>query len=405
MEIRPLGPDDDLGAELDLRRRAFGPISPGRLPSWTKGLQVSIDQGALIGAFDGRRLIGSARYHLMRQWWHGRSMPMAGVAGVKVAPEERGRGVGTAMMAAVLEQISDRGFPVSVLFPSTAPLYRAGGWEIAGRRYEAVLEARSLLALASPDQLAAGDAGPAAQDAPKVRRATSADGAAIVEVEGLVHEQLRNCGPDTREPWMVADRLDDEDRFAYLADDGFLSYRWAEEQDEIVVDELIAASPATARAWWQILASHATIASRIRACVAPDDPVTWLTRDPAAEIHQTDPWMLRLVDAPAAIAARGYPSGAAVSVRLDLVDAARPANSGRWALQVSAGAGSLTRLGDPSRMPDPAVLRLGARGFAALFAGVPVATLRLAGLAAGGGAAEDALGAAFCGPAFSVDRF
>ena len=357
-------------------------------------------------------------------------MPMAGVAGVKVAPEERGRGVGTAMMAAVLEQISDRGFPVSVLFPTTAPLYRAAGWELAGRRYEAVLEARSLLALASPDRLIAGGVGPAAHEAPKVRRATPADGAAIVEVEGLVHEQLRSCGPDTREPWMVADRLDDEDRFAYLADDGFLSYRWADEGDEIVVDELIAASPATARAWWQILASHATMASRIRACVAPDDPVTWLTRDPDAEIRQTEAWMLRVVDGPAAIAARGYPSGAAVSVRVDLVDAARPANSGRWALEVSAGAGSLTRLADlppaldspvpdslqpgspvpdspvlGSTAPDSDVLRLGARGFAALFAGVPVSTLRLAGLAAGGAAADDALGAAFCGPAFTVDRF
>jgi Acetyltransferase (GNAT) domain/Sterol carrier protein domain len=367
----------------------------------------------------------------MRQWWHGRSMPMAGVAGVKVAPEERGRGIGTAMMAAVLEQISERGFPVSVLFPSTAPLYRAGGWEIAGRRYETVLEASSLLALASPDRLSAGTGRPAPRDAPKVRRATPADGAAIVEVEGLVHEQLRHCGPDTREPWMLADWLDDEDRFAYLADDGFLSYRWSPERDEIVADELIAASPATAHAWWQILASHATMASRIRACVAPDDPVTWLTRDPAAEILQTDTWMLRVVDAPAAIAARGYPSAAAFSVQLDLADAARPANSGRWALDVSAGAGRLTRLGDPppvvgsavldspvldstvpdstvldSTAPDPAVLSLGARGFAALFAGVPVPTLRLAGLAAGGEAAtDDALSAAFCGPAFTVDRF
>ncbi len=64
----------------------------------------------MIGAFDGGRLVGSARYHLMRQWWHGRSMAMAGVAGVKVAPEERGRGVGKAMMAVVLEDIARRGF-------------------------------------------------------------------------------------------------------------------------------------------------------------------------------------------------------------------------------------------------------------------------------------------------------
>ena len=61
-------------------------------------------------------------------------MPMAGVAGVKVAPEERGRGIGTAMMAALLEEIGERGFPVSALFPTTAALYRAAGWERAGGR-------------------------------------------------------------------------------------------------------------------------------------------------------------------------------------------------------------------------------------------------------------------------------
>jgi hypothetical protein len=374
----------------------------------------------------------------MRQWWHGRSMPMAGVAGVKVAPEERGRGVGTAMMAALLEQVGERGFPVSVLFPTTAPLYRAAGWEIAGRRYETVVPARSLAALAQPDRPGApfgqGDSGarrapgadPASNHAPKLRRATPADAAAIVEVQGMVHGQLLHRGPNTRDPWELRDWLDDEDHFVYLADDGFLSYRWAEGTEEIEVEELVAASAATARAFWQILASNATMASRVRACLAPDDPVTWLTQDPAAETHQVDTWMLRVIDAPAAIAARGYPAAVTVSARLDLDDAARPANSGRWVLNVSGGAGSLTRLGDAPAVsnpatpgptvpspsppgpagPGPAALSLGARGFAALFAGVPIATLRLAGLVAGGdAAADDALGSAFRGPAFTIDHF
>jgi hypothetical protein len=154
--------------------------------------------------------------------------------------------------------------------------------------------------------------------------------------------------------------------------------------------------------------------------------VTWLTKDPAAETHQVDTWMLRVIDAPAAIAARGYPAAVTVSARLDLDDAARPANSGRWVLNVSGGAGSLTRLGDAPAVsnpatpgptvpspsppgpagPGPAALSLGARGFAALFAGVPIATLRLAGLVAGGdAAADDALGSAFRGPAFTIDHF
>jgi predicted acetyltransferase len=133
--------------------------------------------------------------------------------------------------------------------------------------------------------------------------------------------------------------------------------------------------------------------------------VTWLTRDPAAELHQLDVWMLRVLDAPAAISGRGFPAGASVSVTLDLTDPVRPGNSGRWLLEVSEGAGSLTRLGDAPPLRDATVLSVGARGFGALYAGVPVPTLRLTGLATGGtAAADDALSAVFC-PAFTIDHY
>ena len=51
-----------------------------------------------LGAFDGDRLVGTALYLDMRQWWYGRPVPMAGVARVMVAPEDRGQGVGRALM-------------------------------------------------------------------------------------------------------------------------------------------------------------------------------------------------------------------------------------------------------------------------------------------------------------------
>jgi predicted acetyltransferase len=116
--------------------------------------------------------------------------------------------------------------------------------------------------------------------------------------------------------------------------------------------------------------------------------------------------MLRIVDAPAAIAGRGYPAGVSMSLALDITDAARPGNSGRWELEVSGGAGSLTRLGDAPGEASAAALSVGARGLAALYAGIPVPTLRLAGLAAGGDpAADDALSSAFTGPAFTIDHY
>jgi predicted acetyltransferase len=399
IQLRLLQSGDNIEAELDLRRRAFGPVTEARLAAWYAGVQHSIDQEALLGAFDDGRLVGSARYHLMRQWWHGRSMPMAGVAGVKVAPEQRGRGVGTAMMARLLTEIADRGYPVSVLYPATAPLYRSFGWEIAGGKYESVLPARSLAGLINPDEAVRVNKRPAGP----VHRATPGDGAAIVEVKGLVHARMRYCGPNTRDPWELRDWLDHPEHFAYLADDGFLSYRWARENDELVVEELIAASAATARALWHILGSHATIAGTVRACLAPDDAVYRLTREPDAELRKTGGWMLRIVDATAAISARGFPAGVSVSVPFDLADRVCPANTGRWRLEVADGRGSLQRA-DNDTAANP--IRLGARGFAALFAGAGAGSLRVAGLASGGDrTADDALEAAFCGQAFMLDEW
>jgi predicted acetyltransferase len=114
--------------------------------------------------------------------------------------------------------------------------------------------------------------------------------------------------------------------------------------------------------------------------------------------------MLRIIDAAAAIGARGYPPSAALSVQLDLADDVMPGNAGRWALEISGGAGTLTRAAGRER---GSALRLGPRGFAALFAGVPVATLRLTGLAAGGGQEADGeLDAAFaCGPVHMLFEF
>ena len=83
----------------------------------------------------------------MRQWWGGRQLPMAGVSSVRVAPEDRGRGIGRLLMTALLDEIAARGYPLSALYPATMPLYRSLGWELAGVRDTVVIPARSLLGL------------------------------------------------------------------------------------------------------------------------------------------------------------------------------------------------------------------------------------------------------------------
>jgi hypothetical protein len=144
--------------------------------------------------------------------------------------------------------------------------------------------------------------------------------------------------------------------------------------------------------------------------VSPDDPAFWLTREPDLGLASNWSWMLRVVDAPAAIAGRGFPAAAGLAVALHIDDAQLPANAGHWTLEVSGGKGALTRGTPPASPASPASpadpVRLGARGFAALYAGIPMATLRRAGLAAGGDAgADDALDGAFAGRAFMLNTF
>src|SRR5262245_27973804 len=87
----------------------------------------------------------------MRQWWGGLALPMGGVGGVKVAPEARGQGVGRALMTELLAVMAQRGYPLSVLYPATAHIYRSLGWEIAGGNHRATIRGRSLASLLGAD--------------------------------------------------------------------------------------------------------------------------------------------------------------------------------------------------------------------------------------------------------------
>lgn len=405
VEIRPLGPDDDLDAQRDLSERAFGVMTAAERENWKRTAAAHVARGGFLGAFAGGRPAGVAMYHDMRQWWHGRAVPMAGVGGVKMAPEYRGRGIGRRLMTELLGQIAERGYPVSALYPATMSIYRSLGWEVAGCRDKVTIPARELRSLIEPDPAVTGVAGDlrAAVNGVGVRRAGPDDAAEVITVLGRIHESGRHCGPLTRDVTAVRDWLSRDTVYAYLAGDGFLAYQWAGDDDrEIFAERVAAASPLTLRALWSVLASHSSTARTVRAKLAPSDPLWWLAREVDVQVAHRWMWMLRIVDAPAAIAARGFPPSVSLSVPLAIADALRPSNSGRWRLEVAGGTGVLTPDGGGTGAP----LTLGARGLAALYGGTPLATLRHAGLVSGGSPGTDAaLDAAFLGQSFMLDEF
>lgn len=409
--IRPLTGDDDPDALFDLRCRAFGPATAAGREQWLADVVPVVADGRFLAAFDGGRLIAAARFYDMTQWWAGRSLPMAGVAGVMVAPEDRGRGAGRAIMAAVLSLIADRGYPLSALHPATMPLYRSLGWEVAGFLDTVRVPTRSLRWPHAGS--AAGSQGGGAQGPPAgLRRAGPKDASALLGVLARAHEASRDCGPNLRDEPTVRRWLSDEDAYVYLAQDGALAYRWRHGTQQILVDLAVSQSERTCRGLWEIVGSHASMAATVRARAAPTDPVWWLTAEPDVELARRTPWMLRIVDAPAAVAGRGFPAAARAAETLLLEDAERPGNAGLWRLEVSGGRGTLLpaawgAAGLPGQGPGTgAPLALGARGFAALFAGVPVAALRRSGLADGGDPRADAgLDAVFGARAYLLDYF
>jgi len=406
-DIRPLRPQDDLDAQLDLARRAFGPF--GDAAGLLAAVQAEVGDGRYYGAFAGPRAVAGAMFHDMSQWWHGRPVRMAGVGGVSVAPEERGRGVGRALMTELLRVIASRGYSLSALYPATAPVYRSLGWELAGSLYRAVIPARSLASLLPASVASASPAaGSPPEPPPGLRRAGPGDAEHVIAVIGAVHESARHCGPATRDAGSVRRWLGDESLYSYLAADGFLAYGWHDGNREIMVRSALAGSAQTTRALWSVVGSHSSVAERVLAVLTPDDPVRWLTREPDVGLAERWPWMLRVVDAAAAVSGRGFPAAAELTVALRLHDAQLPGNAGLWALRVGGGRGSLEPLITEGGAPVPPArpVTLGARGFAALYAGVSMATLRGAGLAAGGdAAADDALDCAFAASAFLLDEF
>lgn len=419
LEIRLLRPGDDPDAQLDLSERAFGPGSAANRDRRIRSLSRLIAGGRYLGAFAGGRPAAGAAFQDMRQWWHGRPVPMAGVSSVKVAPEYRGRGIGRLLMTALLDEIAARGYPLSALFPATMPLYRSLGWELAGARDTAVIPARSLLRLVPPDALSpqdGADSQPSDPRLPELRRAGPGDAEAVIALLGRVHEAARDCGPITWDAASAADWLADPGLYAYLTEDGFLAYRWQRGNEELYAERAEAISARTARTLWTQLGSHASIAGKVFARTGPASAFWWLTRERDADIAHRSLWMLRVIDAPAAIAARGFPAATSLSVPLRIADDVRPANSGCWQLSVAGGAGTLDPLGPgapnaPAGTADTAApagtaVTLTARGLAALYAGTPLGTLRQAGLAAGGTAGDDAaLDAAFAATPYMLDAF
>jgi predicted acetyltransferase len=406
MDLRyaPPANDDELRAYLAIGFQSLVgtplPPDPGFVAGWlarTKGyaqMRVMYADGAIAaGMFDIDLGI----------FLGGRSVKMAGVSFVGVAPEHRGRGVAGAMIRAHLREAHARGCPVAGLYPAANALYRSTGYGFAG------WYATQRIAL---------DRVQARPGARSVRKATPQDHPAI---EGLYRAQAQRAnGLLDRNGWAwgrVLEPMRGGPAYAFVVEAADASKGPGHELEGYVV---FTQAPLTGRMGYELnvldwcartagghqailglLAAHRSVAPSATFHPAPSDPFLALLDElPREGFESRFDWMLRITHLAAALEARGYPKGARGELHLDVVDDVIEENAGRWVVTLEGGNATVRRGGEGA-------LRAHVRALATMYTGhrTPWSLARTGEIEADDATLERAA-EAFAGPApYMVDFF
>lgn len=268
----------------------------------------------------------------------GGTVRAAGLSVVGVMPTHRRRGVLRRMMRAQLDDVHRRGEPVAALWASEETIYGQFGYGLASFCGE-IEVAKSATKFAQPFE-ARGE----------FRILSEADALAPLS-EAYELARLEHPGMISRTPqWWRNRRLADPENRRQGAGElnrvllsfdgkpaGYALYRIVQKFESgssvgyVQVVEAVGATPEATRELWRFLFSIDWVAS-VRATLLPvDHPLFFLLARPREmNFHMHDALWVRLVDLPAALAARRLGAGAPVVV--EVADAFCDWNAGRWQL-------------------------------------------------------------------------
>ncbi len=318
-------------------------------------------------AEEAGRVVGTLKVRDYQQFFGGAAVPMGGIANVAVDPHARGHGIATTLIDAIMPELRDRGQCVSALYPSVPQLYRGRGWEQTGN-YERVTVRPELLALMTkpteplPLRRATADDLPALHDAYLAMAST---------VDGMLDRATAAFQPGRVLELDIADVIAGPDGTVR----GFLTAN-RPEGEKLVCQDLVALDREAGLTLLANLARWTGIMTEVSLRLI--DPAWWqlLLTMPVLHDVTNHPWMLRVVDLPAAVAARGWPSAShltPISVDIEVVDEHAPWQAGRHRLVADGGMVTCEPGGSGA-------VRLHARGLGPWFAGsADSAMLRRAG--------------------------
>jgi len=342
--------DDELLALADILTEAFS-IEPNRIRErfdfiGYQNLRVLSHDADIAG---GLWLIP------MGQFFGGRSVPTAGIAGVGVRPDHRGHGVAHDLMSRTMNELHDQTMPLSGLYPATQALYRQSGFEQAGHRFEINLRLDSIRVR----ERAATMRRLEESDRPRVealyRQVAQSRNGYLDRVEYLWDRVFRPMGEATR-------------GYGVFEGDELEGYLYLKHRDKVdgyyhlSLTDFVFSTPRAGRRLLSFLAGHSSMAGEVRWFGAPNDPAFYLLSEQRFKMLFRYYWMVRIAHVEAALTARGFPSGMDAELHLEVADDVILGNNGKFVLNVADGVGQAKKGGRGD-------MRIDVRALAALYTG------------------------------------
>ncbi len=324
----------------------------------------------LVARRDGA-IVGTAAILTRQLAVPGGVVPTAHVSLVSVAPTARRQGVLTRFMRRQFDDARAAGEPIAALWASEGRIYQRFGYGLAANKLALTIETNEV-ALTVPT-----GAGSLREGSPGMLRDV------MVKLYDSMYQARPGWSERAERHWdyrladlkdwrrggtslraVIHDGLEGPDGYALWRAQG----RWGDTgaAGEVRVLELVALTPDAYAALWRFLLTvDLTRTVQVWSC-APDEPLLYAVTDPRRlDARLSDALWVRVLDVPAALAARRYATH--VELVIEVTDDLVVANAGRWRLQGSPGtAACSSTVDEPDLSCDIRVLGavyLGGTGF------------------------------------------
>ncbi len=324
-------------------------------PEMLEGREAIFEFDRNYAAFDGDTVVGTCGIFSHTMGVPGASVRSGGVTMVSVRPTHRRQGILTAMMQAQLDQMAERGEPVATLWASESVIYGRFGYGLAHETADYQIardHSRMTYVPRTKGSIRQVDASDARESWPAIWEAAGTETPGFISrSRGWWEQRVFRDPPEWRDGFTENFYINYE---GPTGTEGYLRYRvkagWdahGVQQGTVKVNELMALTSDAYAALWQYAFDVDLVATIEADFRRTDEPLLHMLRDPRRLIgRRGDGLWLRVIDVAGALSARRYAVPGRVVI--EVVDAFRPQNSGRYVLEGGPEGAECTRTADPA---------------------------------------------------------